>query len=67
MGLDQIEQILRKSQNKKPTPTTTDKPNEPTESNDSTTYDDFNSNMSDLVSDINSIAADDILVEIINM
>jgi len=37
MGLDQIEQILRKSQSKKPTPTTTDKPNEPTESNDSTT------------------------------
>jgi len=37
MGLDQIEQILRKSQSKKTTPTTTDKPNEPTESNDSTT------------------------------
>ena len=73
MGIDQIEQMVRKS---KKTPSTTPatkpkpdhtKPNGATESTDTPTYDDFSSNMSGLVSDISSLAENDILVEIINM
>ena len=62
MGIDQIEQILRKS---KGMPiATTDKPSTTVLSD--TTYDEFHYDMSDLVSDITNLDNTDILVDIID-
>ena len=63
MGIDQIEQILRKSKGM-PTATTTDQPSTTVLSD--TTYDEFHYDMSDLVSDITNLDNTDILVDIID-
>ena len=64
MGIDQIEQILRKSKGMPTTTTTTDKPSTTVLSD--TTYDEFHYDMSDLVSDITNLDNTDILVDIID-
>ena len=64
MGIDQIEQILRKSKNM---PTTTSTTSEPfATSLIDTTYDEFHYDMIDLVSDITNLDNTDILVDIID-